>query len=795
MNFSLQGVIFSINCDIEHGLMTTTSDDRSVKIWKINFPSTDAPNWADCAIKQVKSLFGHTARVFRCKIIADTDVPYIVSIGEDSNVCVWSDSGSLLYRRRFNSGATLWHLDYSPETQVVFVCGSDGNVREVALKNVFRRLGASKEVISNEILLEGEYLAKVKTMDDAKIVALTSSNRLIYQNKCNEWSVCAFDNYKSCLLEKFERFIAIAGYRRASVFEYDQSNDVLHLIYEFTGLQNMVRSLSFLNETEYLLSDETGNCTLISRTSSQTFRFSLPTYKDTYVTVALKTQNFLIVGDRTGDLHLFEIETNDVHLRHRLKQVHGNLGCTVLYAENGAFVTSGHDGTKKVIALNATHKILSVTLSTKLPVIWMERIIRRSDNKKLYAGFNDKHFVLADDEGDIVDEIDCGGGHRFWDLSLNGTDGRFIFIRNKMLYSVALTGYADGQQKTFRIPLHKWHMKSCNSMECVRMPNGNVILVSGGDDNVIRVNKFSETNESFIEPIAVVEQHISCIKAVTTLEAPTDPNQRIVVSAGGRAQICVSKLILNENNGQITAEEISNFMLNSTDVQRKRLGKSQTIDFDPETRFMSVSCTEDLQIIAGCSDGYVRQFQYDATNGAITSLASIFYGKCLLHTYHFRFDDTNKYLLTMATDGDICFWEIHDRSIHSEPFHRLQHHHSGINSFDVLPSTDRLIIATGGDDQSVVISKFSLQKNRIESIETNRLNYHTAQVNGMKFSSDGSVLYTVSVDQVLCAVDVETMTPVKIAKLTVADAKGLQIVRENRILVYGSGIQLIKIAS
>lgn len=766
--------------------MTTTSDDRSVKIWKINF-SKDS-SWSDCTIKPMKSLYGHTARVFRCKLIVENNVPYIISIGEDCNICVWSETGCLLYRRHFNCGATLWNLDYNSTIKTIFLCGSDGNVREVRLKNVFKGKGRTKEVVSNEILQENEYLAKVKIMDNNKIIALTSANRLVYQNKCNDWMVCTFKNYKSCVLEKYERYIAIAGYQRTSVFEYDAYNS-LSLIYEVMDLQYMVRSFTFLNENEYLLCDDSGNCTFIDRLSNKKLNFSIVTSKDTYITVALKKNNFLLVCDRTGDLHLFEIEMNAVHHRHRLKHVHGNLGCTVLYAENGNYVTSGHDGTMKVIALNETCKTMSITLTKKLPVLWMERVIRRNGNKKLYAGFNDKHFVLANDDCDIVEEIDCGGGHRFYDLMVTEHDGKFIFIRNKMLYNVDLSGYADDQEKFFQIPLLKWHMKSCNSMKCIDMPNGNVIMVSGGDDNVLKFNKFKETTESFLEHISDMVQHISCIKTVTVIER--NPTERLIISAGGRAQICITKITMN--GSKITTEEVTNFMLNSSDVERKRLGKSQMIDFDPETRFMCVTCTDDFHIFTGCSDGYIRQFYFNSTKNEITSVNSIFYGKCILHTHYFAHED-NKYLLTMATDGNICFWEINSsNSIDSEPFHQLKHHNSGINSFDIISMQNRFSIATGGDDQSTVVSSFLLKKNAIEAIETNYLHYHTAQVNGIKFFSNGSCLYSISLDQILYEVDLHTLMPRKISFTTIADAKGLHIVPNNQILVYGSGIQLIEV--
>lgn len=67
MVLRVQGVIFSIECNAEHGLITTTSDDRSVKVWQLTF-STEK-QWSQCTVRPLRSFFGHTARVFRSKII------------------------------------------------------------------------------------------------------------------------------------------------------------------------------------------------------------------------------------------------------------------------------------------------------------------------------------------------------------------------------------------------------------------------------------------------------------------------------------------------------------------------------------------------------------------------------------------------------------------------------------------------------------------------------------------------------------------------------------------------------
>lgn len=49
-------------------MVTTTSDDRSVKVWQFKKYGGEA-SWSKSSLRPLRSMFGHTARVFRSKII------------------------------------------------------------------------------------------------------------------------------------------------------------------------------------------------------------------------------------------------------------------------------------------------------------------------------------------------------------------------------------------------------------------------------------------------------------------------------------------------------------------------------------------------------------------------------------------------------------------------------------------------------------------------------------------------------------------------------------------------------
>lgn len=61
------GVIFSIDYNQKSQYLITTSDDRSLKWWKIEF--AHHANWKDSSLKPLSSCYGHVARVFKGRII------------------------------------------------------------------------------------------------------------------------------------------------------------------------------------------------------------------------------------------------------------------------------------------------------------------------------------------------------------------------------------------------------------------------------------------------------------------------------------------------------------------------------------------------------------------------------------------------------------------------------------------------------------------------------------------------------------------------------------------------------
>lgn len=740
-----------------------------------------------------------------------------MTIGEDAHVCVWTTAGLLLHRKPLSGGGTLWNLDYWQEKQILFVCGSDGNVHQIPLESIFSQNSFHTQIMpkispSEATVQQHEYVSKLKIISSSILVGISNLNNVwfLITSEPSKWisiRKCR-ENVKITVLEGYENYIAVAGYKYVEIHKYRSSTKDFDLIFRKDVSNGLIRCLTFLNTNEFVVCDDGGNCDLISLRSECHFKFSLPLSKERWMTNALRYKNYLLIADRCGNLHLYVIAENDenIEFRHTLSHLHGTIGCSNITRDTRhfselAFTTAGHDGTLKTIIIDENNLCLKICLTRRAPIVWIDKLIQSERYGDYIAGFNDCYFVFGHVDGQILFEHNCGGGHRFWDLlvDLTSSISKFYYIRNKQVHEVVFS--IDVISKIYDIPRTNWHIRSCNVMKSISILDNALLLVSGGEDNLL---KFSQLRNGQLSHVAEISLHVSSIKSIATFveEHSVTPKRFLIFSAGGRAQICVSSISYCEKRGIGDTREITTFMLNYSDKTRKRMGKSQTIDFNPETRFMSLCAykthnSNDIYLVAGCSDGYIRKLVF--LNDRITPMSSIFYGKCILNIHAFDWKEF-QLLVTMATDGIICFWNLKQFDQTPKPFAQLSHHDSGVNSFSLMVdqrNEDSFYIASGGDDQSVTVSHFRLSN--IESPVVNVIrqatfqNIHTAQVNGVQLESRRSSLYSVGVDQTINKLNLSDFTWEPMGHSTVSDAKGLLSISDAELFVYGNGIELINV--
>lgn len=156
----LQGVVFSVRWWPDLQMLTTTSDDRSIAMWSVQASTTNHVNvtnvWQNCSITLFQSFMGHQARVWNSAIINKANAPletsnnnkpsskdkgvsdiFVVGVGEDSNVCIWRLSDSMLVRSwRAHNGASVWCVVVDYCMQQLITSGGEGAVKTWSIKDI-----------------------------------------------------------------------------------------------------------------------------------------------------------------------------------------------------------------------------------------------------------------------------------------------------------------------------------------------------------------------------------------------------------------------------------------------------------------------------------------------------------------------------------------------------------------------------------------------------------------------------------------------------------------------------------
>ncbi|XP_071154129.1 tRNA (34-2'-O)-methyltransferase regulator WDR6-like [Mytilus edulis] len=164
----------------------------------------------------------------------------------------------------------------------------------------------------------------------------------------------------------------------------------------------------------------------------------------------------------------------------------------------------------------------------------------------------------------------------------------------------------------------------------------------------------------------------------------------------------------------------------------------------------------------------VENNQFNGTHLSNFKDASTLDSKCTSITNVDKVDtltnSENKVIFSTSSEGEKCFDKdpissnrdnsVEDKSC--EPVFVIPSHQSGVNGLSSLQLQDgRLMIASGGDDNVLVISVISLQDNNSIKLEgkCQQLSAHAAQITGVEIINETKVL-TASVDQRLCLWDV-----------------------------------------
>ncbi|XP_076250690.1 tRNA (34-2'-O)-methyltransferase regulator WDR6 isoform X2 [Rhynchophorus ferrugineus] len=775
-----KGVIFHLDFCPNLGYICSASDDRSAILWEIDnkeLLQSLSPHNKDSLNVNVKcQVYGHSSRVFQCCI----SKAYFITAGEDSLVLFWGYNGVLLKKFDTHQGGTVWSIVYDEKNSSIFTGGNDGGISKFKMN--------SKCFSSLIALNDLDNPKHVKVLSNENIVIFSEKCKLYrYNKKINEITEISIHNdlksYSILEISPCHKMIALAGYHgQIYIYKEHKKNIKEFCKYDMTK-PSRIFSLHWLNCKSFLVCQEEGKiflCILKENKISSFEMFILPNTKERWSTCACYTNNHVIIGDRKGNIHNYYFgHKNPIN---SLNKAHSHLGVTQLSIHNGKIVSLGKDGIlKKYKIVNSNLECIE---TTKTKFTWLAKL----SNNCLYS-FSGNNFMVSDCIYQrILFETPCGGGHRSW--SFHHTEDNFIFtfIKQKKLHFIK-TNLNEYIPKDI---VQGYHVKEINVIK-VLCTNEHILLISGGEDTILRVAALANDNINLLQSLKV---HLSSIRVIAYYKLPSIDNEFIIISAGGRAQIICWHLIVENDasrNISVTCMEKCNFY--------EPLSENEA-----ENRIMDLSLSDINRkkiLIAGCSDGNIKLFTI-TDNIKLTYMKTIFYEHtCITKIFNIFWVNCD-ILVTMGTNGFVTYWNttalINNKA--AKPLAKYKTHQSGISATsNIILGHKQLLLITGGDDNAVSLSLLQLNK-REGSIEIERIFYsvnssfHCAQITGIYIGKHS--LITCSIDQKIILYrwkrsnNIIEMEKIDQYVSVIADQQGFDCIKIKDILnlfIYGNGIE------
>lgn len=389
----------------------------------------------------------------------------------------------------------------------------------------------------------------------------------------------------------------------------------------------------------------------------------------------------------------------------------------------------------------------------------------------------------------------------------------FYFIKE-----MKINYYTEKFSNILTIDLIKgYHNKEINTGIIIYQPQfeENLVFISGGEDTTIRVTKVNVNSIPVdFETILSIKLHLSSVRCITSSAINVNKHQNLheylIFSGGGRAQIILQKLSINDTSFDVKCEHIHSYY--------KSLSEEGA-----ETRIMdlvAIHMASSVIVVAACSDGTLQCFMVSLNSEKSNEMELILLGevkyilRCIM-----RLASVNVFnhhiIISMATDGLMVFWDFTDvcnSEIHYDgkiPFFSFKTHQNSTTSIcyhQIDNST--FIFASGGDDDAFDLRVIQFSMTDDCSIAAKVVCFwrstrlHAAQVSGIYIDSDYVV--TSSIDQYVNIIKYDfNGEELKCEILgqhcsAISDIHGLQCVAiKDQIygMVYGKGIELCQFKS
>ncbi|KAF0296072.1 WD repeat-containing protein 6 [Amphibalanus amphitrite] len=746
------GVIFRLTLSPARDSLLSCSDDRSVRQWR-----RVGGDWRRGAPAAAGALFGHEARVWSALPVGSGRV---VSVGEDSRVCLWSPAGRLVRRWRAHGGVSVRAAAADPAGRWLVTGGGDGAVL------VWPLVGPPAPA-SLLAAPAGDRARTLRSLDGYRQLLVTDAGRLLLLRRGGDGGVTSelvlhdprLTSYALLAVSPDGERVALAG-MQGHVITLRADGDRLVPAADRQVLDGKVYSLHWLDVGQLLVCDGAGQLHVLTDVGGAlcvSRRHQLPPSRQRWVTAAaLCPPETLVAADRDGSLYAYQ--PDKIEPVQTLRRLVGRYGATSITRLSGSgpdvaispgppdsgctLLVTARDGTARRLRVGEDG-LLRQTGCLRLPWDWAAAAVQL-DGQQAVVGFHGNQLVLwsVSAERELW-RVDCGGGHRSWALSVSERHCWLSWV-------------AEGNVRHVTCPLE--HLRTTVVTAGIQgggtlsaallgpAPDGGSLVALSGQDGTVRlISAGSALSPSLpplspsLRPLCTLRGHISAVRAVCA----AGPSH--LVSAGGRGQVLLWEL----TDGGTAALQLSEHRVKPESRRR--------VEDTPETRYMDLAARADggtVTVAAASSDGLVRLFGFRADSPAphLSLLASVpVADRCLLRL---RWLGSAR-LAVAGTDGALWLWDTPVKTSGKE-----------------VSGAERA--GTGSDEPQLESGVAVLP---------------------------GSRILSVSIDQRLCVwrrpAGSDLLTMVACHNTPVADVKGLLhwTDRQGRdlVLVYGEGVELVRL--
>ncbi|XP_071505459.1 tRNA (34-2'-O)-methyltransferase regulator WDR6-like [Diadema antillarum] len=634
-----QGVIFDITYNHELQILTTVSDDRSIRLWPYRCPTTPLD---DQPCKAQLELYGHSARVWRAKTLADR----IVSIGEDAMCCIWDMNGRIIKKIKSHKGKSIWSLAVSDDGSYVATGGGDRSIRLWPLKTKQSQPSANCAIETIEIQTQGKHLAenpgyhgngrpseseliprKVVITSDKQLLVMTQGGYICsWSNSTTAWRLVMHDEeyqgYNVMAAAPSTPLVAIGNIQGSIKVIRFGSQDTPTTEIETSTNGMKVMSVTWATDKDLMSSGMDGCLTwwkvsaLASLAMIPHAQFTLPPCRQRWATCAVVLDDDRVVcGDRRGSVHLYKC--NNCYLQvvgpvSSLPGLHGKSGTSSICLHEGLLYSTGRDGTYCQISIADSGELrLQNTYKVYKGFDWLEKLIFTDEGDILVLGFHSVNFVIwSTSSNEALLRVDCGGGHRAWDFGLlDDQTATFACIKMKQLLLSRVPSSAWQKQKLLKNDVHGREITCIKFLKTVCFAGESYhICATGSEDTKVNIIAFTTPHQvpnsdpqvpatlGESQVLHCLHAHVSSVRALATCQSRWSKGDSLLLfSVGGRFTInCWQVKFSQQVREPRTLRQVCSLhhlTSHSSLISARSRKRAQRKDaaLDPETRFMAVT--------------------------------------------------------------------------------------------------------------------------------------------------------------------------------------------------------------